>query len=85
MSRALTYGSTHAVHRGVATAENHHPFAFHIDVRLAGGFAKAHGLFGVGNQERQRIKDTICVFVFQSAAHGLIGPHAEEHGIILFQ
>ncbi len=69
MSRILTDGGAYAVHCGVATAENHHAFAFHADVGLIGGFAKAHDLLGIGDQERQRVVDALGVFVVQPAAH----------------
>ena len=85
VSGVLANRGPHAVHSGVATAKNHDAFAFHADVRLVRRFAKAHDLFGIGDQERQRIKDPASVFVFQPAAHGLIGPDAEEHRIVIFQ
>ena len=83
--RILTNGGTHAVHRGITAAQHHHAFAFHADERLIGGFAVTHNLLGVGNQERQRVINTRRVFVFQTTAHGLIGTHAQEHGVVILQ
>ena len=40
--RSLAHGRTHAVHRSVATAKDHHAFAFHADERFVAGFTKAH-------------------------------------------
>ena len=85
MRRILTDGGAYAVHRGIATAEHHHAFAFHADIGLIGGFTKAHDLLSVSDQERQRVVNTRSVFVVQSTAHRLIGPDAEEHRIVLLQ
>ena len=38
----LAYRRAHAVHRSVATAKDHHAFAFHADERFVAGFTKAH-------------------------------------------
>ena len=81
----LTNGGTHAVHRGITATQHHHAFAFHADVRLIGGFAIAHNLLGVSNQERQSVVNTWRIFVFQTTAHGLIGPYAQEHGVVVLQ
>ena len=69
MRCALANRGTHAVHRGVAAAQYHDAFAFHTDERFVSGFAKAHDLFGVGNQEWQGIEHAVGIFVFQPAAH----------------
>ena len=85
MGRVLANGGAYAVHRRIATAQHHNALAFHADIRLVGSFAEAHDLLGVSNQEWQSVEYARGIFVFQPAAHRLIGAHAEEYGVVIFQ
>ncbi len=85
MGGTLANRGAYAVHRGITAAQHHHALAFHADERLFCGLTEAHDLLGVSDQERQGIKHARGIFVLQTAAHGLIGAHAEEHRIVIFQ
>ncbi|MND98508.1 hypothetical protein D3C80_908650 [compost metagenome] len=65
----LANRGTHAVHRGVTTAQHHHTFTFHADIRLVLLGLIAHQLLGVGDQERQGVIDPRRILVLQATAH----------------
>ncbi len=85
MRCALAYGSAYAVHCGIAAAQHHHAFAFHADIWFVAGFAKPHDLLRIGDQERQSVENPVRIFIFQPAAHRLIGADAKEYRIVIFQ
>ena len=79
----LAHGRAHAVHGGITTAEHYHPLAFQVDVGL-GVLLEAQVVIDVADQVGERLVHTRQVLAGKTAAHGLVGPHAQKQGIVLF-
>ena len=59
----LAERGAHAVHRRIAAAQHHHVQPGGVDIRLLRRCRQPHHLFGVGDEERQRIVDPGGLFV----------------------
>ena len=76
---------THAVHRRIAAAEHHDVQPFGVDVRLFRQLQQPHHLFGVSDQERQRVIYAGRVFIRQIRFHRAIGSGANKYRVIVIK
>ena len=81
----MTQRGAHAVHRCIAAAQHDDVQPGSVDIRLLSRCRQPHHLFGVGNEERQRIVNAGGLFVRQPRLHGAIGSGADEHRVIVGQ
>src|SRR5690606_27373074 len=73
-----------AVHRGVATAQYHHALALHVD-EVFRRLLETEVAVDVGNEEVQRVVDARQVLAGEAALHVVVGPRAQDQGIVCTQ